>query len=142
MKVREAIRRVEADGWFLLRTSGSHRQFKHDRKSGKVTIAGKPSLEIPPGTLRSIFKQACTRRLVQAGPTRMKYAIVIEQGPSSFGAYVPDLPGCVAVAESEAEVRSLIAEAIVFHLDGMREDGDPRPEPTARVDYVQVGEAA
>ncbi len=54
---------------------------------------------------------------------------------------MPDLPGCVAVAESEAEVRSLIAEAIVFHLNGMQEDGDPRPEPTARVDDVQVGEA-
>ncbi len=61
--------------------------------------------------------------------------------PDTFADPVPDLPGCVAVAESEAEVRSLIAEAIVFHLNGMQEDGDPRPEPTARVDDVQVGEA-
>lgn len=72
----------------------------------------------------------------------MRYAIVIEEGSTSFGAYVPDLPGCVAVADTEAEVRTLIAEAIAFHLDGLREDGDPCPEPTARVDYVQVGEAA
>lgn len=49
---------MEADGWFLVRTRGSHRQFKHDRKGGRVTIAGKASQEIPTGTLRSIFKQA------------------------------------------------------------------------------------
>ena len=72
----------------------------------------------------------------------MDYAIVIEPGPQSVGAYVPDLPGCVAVADSEAEVRTLIQEAIRFHLDGMREDGDPIPTPAAKVDYVRVGEAA
>ena len=61
MKVREVIRRVEGDGWFLVRTSGSHRQFKHETKPGKVTIAGKPSVEVPPGTLQSILKQAGLR---------------------------------------------------------------------------------
>lgn len=53
----------------------------------------------------------------------MRYLVVIEQGPTSFGAYVPDLPGCIAVAETRAEVKQLIHEAIEFHVEGMKEDG-------------------
>ena len=58
MKVSEVIRAVRADGWIHIRTKGSHRQFKHAKKAGIVTIAGKPSSDIPPGTLNSILKQA------------------------------------------------------------------------------------
>jgi predicted RNA binding protein YcfA (HicA-like mRNA interferase family) len=58
MKVRELIRLVEADGWFLVRTKGSHRQFHHRAKKGTVTIAGSLSLDIPPGTLSNVLKQA------------------------------------------------------------------------------------
>lgn len=58
MKVREVIKLLEDDGWYQARMRGSHRQFKHDSKPGAVTIAGKPSTEIPPGTLNSILKQA------------------------------------------------------------------------------------
>ena len=58
MKVRAVIKLIEDDGWIHVRTKGSHRQFKHPGKPGKVTVAGKPSLEIPPGTLNSILKQA------------------------------------------------------------------------------------
>jgi predicted RNA binding protein YcfA (HicA-like mRNA interferase family) len=58
VKVRELIRVLEKDGWFIVRTSGSHRQFHHASKAGTVTVAGKPSVEIPPGTLNSILKQA------------------------------------------------------------------------------------
>ena len=72
----------------------------------------------------------------------MRYAVVIEQGEESYGAYVPDLPGCVAVGESEAEVRRLIAEAIAFHPEGLRADGDPIPEPHSQVEYVEVQSAA
>lgn len=72
----------------------------------------------------------------------MRYAVVIERGESSFGAYVPDLPGCVAVGETEAEVRKLVREAIAFHLEGMREDGEAAPEPSAHVEYVEVVDAA
>jgi len=52
------LKLLEDDGWLLVRTTGSHRQFKHPSKSGTVTVAGKPSLDIPPGTLNSILKQA------------------------------------------------------------------------------------
>jgi predicted RNase H-like HicB family nuclease len=68
----------------------------------------------------------------------MQYVVIIEKGPTSYGAYVPDLPGCVAVAETEEEVTTLIREAIEFHLEGMREDGEPIPEPTSRAAYVDV----
>jgi predicted RNA binding protein YcfA (HicA-like mRNA interferase family) len=58
MKVRNVIRLIENDGWHLVRTRGSHRQFKHPGKTGLVTIAGKPNDELAPGTLGSILKQA------------------------------------------------------------------------------------
>ena len=58
MKVREAIRLIEADGWFEVATRGSHRQYRHPVKLGRVTIAGKPSDDLAPGTLNSILKQA------------------------------------------------------------------------------------
>jgi predicted RNA binding protein YcfA (HicA-like mRNA interferase family) len=58
LKVREVIKRIEADGWFLDRTRGSHRQYKHGQKRGRVTLPGKPGDDLAPGTLNSIFKQA------------------------------------------------------------------------------------
>ncbi len=58
MKVKELIKLIEKDGWYLVRTRGSHRQFHHPAKSGTVTIAGKESVDIPTGTLNSILKQA------------------------------------------------------------------------------------
>jgi predicted RNA binding protein YcfA (HicA-like mRNA interferase family) len=58
MKVREVIQLLEADGWFLVTTRGSHRQYKHQRKPGRVTVAGKLSDDVAPGTLNSILKQA------------------------------------------------------------------------------------
>jgi predicted RNA binding protein YcfA (HicA-like mRNA interferase family) len=58
VKVRDLIRLLEEDGWYLTRTKGSHRQFKHPTKRGTATVAGKPNIDIPPGTLNSILKQA------------------------------------------------------------------------------------
>jgi predicted RNA binding protein YcfA (HicA-like mRNA interferase family) len=58
MKVREVIKLIEADGWYLVVTKGSHRQYRHSSKPGRVTIAGHPSHDLAPGTLNSIFKQA------------------------------------------------------------------------------------
>ena len=58
MKIREVIRLLEKDGWNLVRQRGSHRQYRHSRKPGLVTVAGKPNADLAPGTLNSIFKQA------------------------------------------------------------------------------------
>lgn len=68
----------------------------------------------------------------------MKYAVIVEEGQNSFGAHVPDLPGCVAVADTKAEVLKLIQEAIQFHIEGLREDGQPVPSPSSSVEYVDV----
>lgn len=62
MKVRDVIKLIEADGWYLVVTKGSHRQYKHSTKPGRVTIAGHPSHDLAPGTLNSIFKQAQVKR--------------------------------------------------------------------------------
>ncbi len=58
MKVREVLRMIVADGWYLVRTRGSHQQYKHPKKKGLVTLAGKPGDDLAPGTLNSILKQA------------------------------------------------------------------------------------
>ena len=68
----------------------------------------------------------------------MQYLVVIEQGPSSFGAYVPDLPGCVAVGETREEVTVLIHEAIEFHIEGLRADGHRVPQPSSTSELVEV----
>ena len=66
----------------------------------------------------------------------MRYAIVIERGPTSFGAYVSDLPGCVAAADTRDEVIRLIREAIEFHIEGMRNEGLAVPEPSSSAEYL------
>ncbi len=71
----------------------------------------------------------------------MRYLVVIEKGESSFGAYVPDLPGCIAAADSEAEVRLLIQEAIAFHIEGLREVGEAVPPPSSSCTLIEVGAA-
>lgn len=68
----------------------------------------------------------------------MRYAIVVERGPTSYGAYVPDLPGCVAAAQTREEILQLIREAIEFHIEEMREEGLPVPEPLSSAEYVEV----
>lgn len=68
----------------------------------------------------------------------MKYAVVIEKAEANYSAYVPDLPGCIATGSNIPEVEQQIREAIAFHLEGMREDGEPVPPPTSSVEYVEV----
>ena len=68
----------------------------------------------------------------------MKYLVLYEKGPTSWGAYLPDLPGCVAAGDTLDEVKQLIREAVEFHLEGMREEGDPIPEPSTRFELIEV----
>jgi predicted RNase H-like HicB family nuclease len=68
----------------------------------------------------------------------MKYLVVIEKGPTSFGAYVPDLPGCVAAASTRREVKKLIREAIQLHVQDMRQRGEPIPKPSAAGELVEL----
>ncbi|RMF16346.1 MAG: type II toxin-antitoxin system HicB family antitoxin [Candidatus Dadabacteria bacterium] len=68
----------------------------------------------------------------------MRYAIVIEKSQNNYAAYVPDLPGCVATGDSVAEAEQLIREAIEFHIEGLREEGLEVPQPSSKVEYVEV----
>lgn len=67
-----------------------------------------------------------------------EYAVIYEQGPTSWGAWVPDLPGCVAAGESRSEVEALIVEAIAAHIESLREHGEPVPEPSSTAGLVKV----
>jgi len=71
----------------------------------------------------------------------MRYMVVIECGETSWGAHVPDLPGCVAVGETREEALQLIREAIELHIDGLKEDGLPVPTPSSEGEFVEVGAA-
>jgi predicted RNase H-like HicB family nuclease len=68
----------------------------------------------------------------------VQYAVVIEKGERNYSAYVPDLPGCVATGETLEEVRQHIRTAVDFHIEGLKEDGIPVPEPTSVCDYVEA----
>ena len=68
----------------------------------------------------------------------MRYAVVIEKAEHNYSAYVPDLPGCVATGATAEQAEAEIREAIQFHIEGMREDGLPVPEPASKVEYVDV----
>ncbi|MBI5463129.1 MAG: type II toxin-antitoxin system HicB family antitoxin [Gammaproteobacteria bacterium] len=71
----------------------------------------------------------------------MQYMVVIERSETGYGAYVPDLPGCVAAAASRDETLRLIKEAIEFHIEGLREAGEPVPEPASIGELVEVNAA-
>jgi len=68
----------------------------------------------------------------------MRYAVVIERGEMGFGAYVPDLPGCIAAAETREEVVKLIQDAIEFHIEGLKENGEPVPVPASSIEFIDV----
>jgi len=71
----------------------------------------------------------------------LRYMVVVERGDTSWGAHVPDLPGCVAVGETREEALRLIREAIEFHIDSLRRDGLPVPAPSSEGEFVEVGAA-
>ncbi len=68
----------------------------------------------------------------------MKYLAIVEKSNNSYGAYVPDLPGCVAAAKTRNEVVTLIQEAIEFHIEGLKEAGEPIPLPTSQGELIDV----
>ena len=68
----------------------------------------------------------------------MEYLVVVEKGKSSYGAYVPDLPGCVAVGETRREVLKLIREGVELHIESLREAGEPIPPPSSKSEIVKV----
>ena len=129
---------VEQDGWRLARTRGSPRQYRHPAKSGTVTIPGKPRDDLPPRHVGQHDEPGWVEGVNQA----MKYTVVIEKAPNNFAAYVPDLPGCVATGPTREELLVEIREAIEFHLESLREHGEPVPEPQTTAEVVDAGAVA
>jgi predicted RNase H-like HicB family nuclease/predicted RNA binding protein YcfA (HicA-like mRNA interferase family) len=121
---------LEEDGWLLVGTRGSHRQYKHPIKPGRVTVAGKPSDDIAP--------QQHPEAIRSEGEMMMRYAVVIEKADGNYSAYVPDLPGCVATGATVEAVEAEIREAIRFHIDGLKADGLEVPAPTSIAEYVET----
>jgi predicted RNase H-like HicB family nuclease len=99
-----------------------------------VTVADKPSVDVPVGTLGSIWNQAG----LKSQANTMEYLVILEQSDTSFGAYVPDLPGCAAVGETKDETMQLIREAIELHLESLLEHGEDVPAPHSFVEKVAV----
>jgi predicted RNase H-like HicB family nuclease len=133
MKVRDLVRLIEADGWFLVRTTGSHRQFytqlspyRHDCWQ-----------LVRRGTTKNISK----RIPPSADPERriaIRYAVIFEKCATGYGAYVPDLSGCVATASTMDETRRLIREAMELHVADMRATGQSVPQPTSLCEYAKI----
>ena len=71
----------------------------------------------------------------------MQYTVIVERGDTSWGAYVPDLPGCIAAGETREEVLQLIREAVEFHIEGLRQNGETVPEPHSFSELVEISAA-
>ena len=139
MKVHEVLTLLESDGWYLARTSGSHRQYKHPIKPGRVIHPRKAQQRSPPGTPAEHPQASRTQRTV-IPVDEHSYLVVIERGAGNYGAWAPDLPGCVAVGDTPDECEKNMREAIAFHIDGLREDGLPVPGPSVvAASLVQLG---
>src|SRR5688572_9975113 len=129
----EILKRLSDDGWMLKKWRGSHRQLVHPEKPGKVTVAGKLS-DIP-------ATEGAGEHLPAGRMERMierEYVVILEPGENCWGAYSPDVPGCIATGATREEAEKLFAEALAFHIEGLIEDGDPIPEPTSVVSRVKV----
>src|SRR5437763_16625549 len=105
MKIRAMIKLIEEDGWYLDRTRGSHRQYRHDQKKGVVTIAGKPGDDLAPGTQIVILNK----------PIKLsRHLIIVEETATRYSAYSPDLPGCVAAGKAADSVEREMHHTIEF----------------------------
>lgn len=137
MKVRKVIKLLEEDGWRMDRQRGGHRIFRHPEKPASVTVAGRRGTDESGGYVGE--------HPSSGGPARMEavseYAVIYECGETSWGAWVPDLAGCVAVGDTSEEVAELIGEAIRLHIESLREHGDPVPPPVSSAATVAVSPA-
>ena len=128
MKVRDVVKRLEEDGWRLARTKGSHRQSSSEEAGDSYSC----------GTSVSRHSARNVEQYPEAGRIEMKYLVIYEKSQTGWGAFAPDLPGLGVAGKTLEEVKQLIREAMEFHLQGMREHGDPIPAPSATTEYITV----
>ena len=122
MKVRDLTRVIRRNGWYLVRTRGSHCQYKHPTKPGLVTVPGKPNDDFGLGNSRKYLETGRTKAV-------KNYSIVIEETNTGYSAYSPELPGCIATGATREEVEANMREAIEFHIEGLKEEGYEVPDP-------------
>ena len=137
MKVRQIIKLLTDDGWFQVARKGSHRQFKHDTKPGRVTVAGKPNDD----TWHLAQRTTSCGRLdlrTKRTSTMHRYLVIIEKANGNYSAFSPDVPGCIATGATREEAEQEFHSALQMHLEGLKEDGLPIPLPSASVRYVEV----
>jgi predicted RNase H-like HicB family nuclease len=127
MKVRDAIRLIEKDGWSLKRTHGDHRVYTDEARDRRC--AGSPWLGRRD---RHAFEYP------ETSGVEMRYAVIIEKTQTGYSAYVPDLPGCVSVGRTRQEMDRNIREAIQLYLDELRQQGASIPSPTTDTEYIAV----
>jgi predicted RNase H-like HicB family nuclease len=124
VKVKDVIRLLEEDDWFLARTRGSHRSIQALRQVWYRYSCRQGEYRCPSRNSQQYLEISW----LEAGARirEMKYAVIVEEGENSFGAH------------TRKEVLELIQEAIEFHIEGLRADGQPIPEPSSSVEYVEV----
>jgi predicted RNA binding protein YcfA (HicA-like mRNA interferase family)/predicted RNase H-like HicB family nuclease len=138
VKVSEAIKPLQDDGWEWVAGKGGHRQFKHPAKPGRVTVAGKPSADLHPKTAASNPSTGRPPTMTDFAELAQRYLILIEGGPpSNYSAWSPDLPGCAATGDTLEQVEHEMRAAIALHLAGVAEDGGPLPEPSGPGVYIE-----
>lgn len=131
------LRLIYADGWELVVVRGSHRQFKHPSKQGRLTVPGK--------ALRRLASQDPSKHPASSRAETMsttvdtsRYLILIEGGPpSNYSAWSPDLPGCVATGATATECERHMHEAISLHLEGIASDGGQIPTGSGPGVYIE-----
>lgn len=135
-KVGEIIKLIEADGWYLVAARGSHRQFQTSDEAGP----GDSTRQAEPGVEPGVgAEHPEAGRSVEEEAAVTSYVILIGETPDGgFGAWAPDLPGCVALGDSHQECVSEMRAAVAFHLEGIRADGQPVPPASTRATTVEA----
>jgi predicted RNase H-like HicB family nuclease/predicted RNA binding protein YcfA (HicA-like mRNA interferase family) len=131
MKYRDIVKVIERNGWILARTRGSHRQYTHRTKPGVVTIAGHLSGSDVPLDTQLNF---------EAGRFEVKdYVVILEPAADgTWGAYVPDLPGCTSGGKTRDEAAKNVRQAIEGHVELLRQTGQRVPDPVCAAEIVRV----
>jgi predicted RNA binding protein YcfA (HicA-like mRNA interferase family) len=113
MEARHLLKQLKDDGWYLGDTAGACRQYVHKTRPGRITVHVRYTDEIGSATLASALDPGAPR-------TADNHQVVVETTSSGASAYSPDLPGCIATADTEAEARARLADAATLHLAGLR----------------------
>ena len=137
MKFRDLLRLLRKDGWYLAPTRGSHHQFRQPVKPGLVTVAGSGNDDVC-ATYIEEDTHAGPRRALTGGRLMSRYLVIIEESATGYSAFLPDLPGCIATGFTREEVEKTMREGVAFHLEGLRESGEPVPPPRSSATYVDV----